>query len=116
MIYNEIKNAFERKQYISIICQSVDGMEEEIHGVPVDLSTDFMVLQEISDFYMYGYIVLPLDGILEVTVSTAASTATSGSFIPSLSSRSTAFWQMSHFCSSVGRILIAASVTKRGLL
>lgn len=67
MIYNEIKNAFERKQYISIICQSVDGMEEEIHGVPVDLSTDFMVLQEISDFYMYGFIVLPLDGILEVS-------------------------------------------------
>jgi hypothetical protein len=67
MIYNEIKNAFERKQYISIICQSVEGMEEEIHGVPVDLSTDFVVLQEISDFFMYGYIILPIDGILEVS-------------------------------------------------
>jgi hypothetical protein len=66
MIYNELKNAFERKQYISITCLGIGEMEEEIHGVVVDLSTDFLVLQEVSDFYLYGFIILPIDSISEV--------------------------------------------------
>ena len=50
-------------------------------------------------------------GIFEVTVSTAASTATFGCATPSDSARSMAFWQMSALSSSEGAMLIAASVT-----
>ncbi|ABA53469.1 hypothetical protein BURPS1710b_A1059 [Burkholderia pseudomallei 1710b] len=55
-----------------------------------------------------------VDGIFGLTVSTAASTATRGRSTPSTCSRSTAFWQMSRFCSSVGAMLIAASVMRSG--
>ncbi|SAK93955.1 hypothetical protein AWB83_05459 [Caballeronia ptereochthonis] len=52
--------------------------------------------------------------ILGLTVSTAASTATLGRSLPSRCSRSTAFWQMSRLCSSVGAMFTAASVTMSG--
>ena len=50
-------------------------------------------------------------GIFEVTVSTAARIATFGCSTPSDTARSIAFWQMSTLSSSVGAMLIAASVT-----
>ena len=50
-------------------------------------------------------------GIFELTVSTAARIATFGVFTPSVIARSMAFWQMSTLSSSVGAMLIAASVT-----
>ena len=50
-------------------------------------------------------------GILEVTVSTAARMATFGVLTPREIARSMAFWQMSTLSSSVGAMLIAASVT-----
>ena len=54
-------------------------------------------------------------GIFEVTVSTAARIATFGRSSPSEIARSIAFWQMSTLSSSVGAMLIAASVTIRTL-
>ena len=54
-----------------------------------------------------------VDGIFEVTVSTAASIATLGLFKPSEIARSMAFWQMSALSSNVGEILIAPSVMIR---
>lgn len=54
-------------------------------------------------------------GIFEVTVSTAASIATFGRSTPKDAARSTAFWQMSALSSSVGAMLIAASVTSSTL-
>ena len=50
-------------------------------------------------------------GIFDVTVSTAARIATFGRARPSEMARSIAFWQMSTLSSSVGAMLIAASVT-----
>ena len=50
-------------------------------------------------------------GIFELTVSTAARIATFGRSTPSEMARSMAFWQMSTLSSSVGAMLIAASVT-----
>ncbi len=50
-------------------------------------------------------------GIFEFTVSTAARIATLGCSTPSDRARSIAFWQMSTLSSSVGAMLIAASVT-----
>ena len=50
-------------------------------------------------------------GIFELTVSTAARIATFGRATPSDTARSIAFWQMSTLSSSVGAMLIAASVT-----
>ena len=49
-------------------------------------------------------------GILEVTVSTAARIAIFGRSTPSETQRLMAFWQMSTLSSSVGAMLIAASV------
>ena len=54
-------------------------------------------------------------GIFDVTVSTAARIATFGAFTPRDSARSMAFWQMSTLSSSVGAMLMAASVTTRTL-
>src|SRR5262245_66686584 len=54
-------------------------------------------------------------GILELTVSTAARIATLGVLTPSAIARSIAFWQMSTLSSSVGAMLIAASVTRSAL-
>ncbi len=50
-------------------------------------------------------------GIFEVTVSTAARIASFGFATPSDTTRSIAFWQMSTLSSSVGAMLMAASVT-----
>ena len=50
-------------------------------------------------------------GILEFTVSTAARIATFGRSTPNDCARSIAFWTMSTLSSSVGAMLIAASVT-----
>ena len=50
-------------------------------------------------------------GIFELTVSTAARIATFGVSTPSDIARSIAFWQMSTLSSSVGAMLMAASVT-----
>ena len=50
-------------------------------------------------------------GIFEFTVSTAARIATFGRSTPNVRARSIAFWQMSTLSSSVGAMLIAASVT-----
>ena len=54
-------------------------------------------------------------GIFELTVSTAARMATFGLFTPRDTTKSMAFWQMSTLSSSVGAMLIAASVTMRTL-
>jgi len=54
-------------------------------------------------------------GIFELTVSTAARIATFGVCLPSAIIRSIAFWQISTLSSSVGAMLIAASVTSRTL-
>ena len=49
-----------------------------------------------------------------MTVSTADRMATFGSAIPIAWARSMAFWMMSRFTSSVGTMLMAASVTMIG--
>ena len=55
-----------------------------------------------------------VEGIFEVTVSTADSTATFGRSMPRSRARSMAFWQMSTLSSRVGKMLTAASVTRSG--
>ena len=54
-------------------------------------------------------------GIFEFTVSTAASMATFGFSRPRETARSIAFWQISTLSSSVGAMLMAASVMIRTL-
>ena len=56
-----------------------------------------------------------VEGIFVVTVSTAERMATLGIGRPRLCARSIAFWQISRLSSSVGAMLIAASVMISGL-
>ena len=53
-----------------------------------------------------------VDGIVEVTVSTADRMATRGVPSPTCVQRSIAFWMMSRLASRSGKMLIAASVMK----
>jgi hypothetical protein len=55
-----------------------------------------------------------VDWILGLTVSTAERIATLGSGVPMMCARSIAFWMMSTFSCSVGRMLTAASVIITG--
>ena len=56
-----------------------------------------------------------VDGIAGVTVSTADRMATLGWGVPMICANWMAFWMMSAFSSSVGAMLMAASVMSNGL-
>lgn len=64
-MYKELLSALERKQYLSILVDS-DEEDELIQGVPVAVSEDFLVLQEISDFYFFGYQIVRIENISEL--------------------------------------------------
>lgn len=66
MFQKELKLHLERKQYIGILRNIGDEEEEMVFGVPVALSKGFLVIQEVSEFFLYGYTIIPLDSIVEV--------------------------------------------------
>lgn len=64
-MYKDLQQYLERKHYISVL-RAVGEHEESISGVPVGLSRSFLVMQEVSEFYLYGYCIIPIKSILEV--------------------------------------------------
>jgi len=61
----EIKPFLDDKMYCTVT-RSFEEEDEMLSGVPVALSPRFLVLHEISEFYLYGFTVLPLDTIEEI--------------------------------------------------
>lgn len=62
----DIKQYLDNKRYVSVLRTFEDDEEEVLTGVPVALSKDFLILNEISEFYLYGYTLVPISTIDQV--------------------------------------------------
>lgn len=65
-ILDSIKLHCNSRKYTTIIRQVAEDHTESSSGYIVDYSKDFIILQEVNDFRMLGYLVLPVAQIAEV--------------------------------------------------
>ena len=66
MSLKELKPHLDRKQYIGILRYMTEEEDEMVFGVPVAASKNFLVLQEVSEFYLYGFSIIPMKAVQEV--------------------------------------------------
>lgn len=65
-ILDSIKYHYDKRKYTQITRQVADDHTESSSGYIVAYSKDFIILQEVNDFRMLGYLVLPVTQIVEV--------------------------------------------------
>lgn len=66
LIEKSIEKLLEKRQYCSVLRSIEDGSELISNGYILDYSKDFLVLQEVEDFRPMGFMVIPVERILEI--------------------------------------------------
>lgn len=61
----EIQPFLDQKRYVTVL-RAFEHEDEVLTGVPVALSKDFLILNEISEFYLYGFTIVPIKSMDEI--------------------------------------------------
>lgn len=70
-IPDSIKYHYDKRKYTQLTRQVAEGHTERSSGYIVAYSKDFIILQEVNDFNILGYLVLPIAQLTEVRYNKA---------------------------------------------
>lgn len=69
LLIDKIRVHCNNKRYSKIKRQFAEGTFENKNGYIVDYSNDFIVLQEVDDFVIRGYLIIPIQTIKEIRLN-----------------------------------------------